>query len=221
MKERGRRRRWINRSFLAGGLLLLGSPLIAPQLLVFPHHAIVASHQVYSEQPIGPDLAGRIAEADARMLQSPLGRARTLDQPIFLTEGGWRWRWLAINVGDSFAISRPVSETVILNRADPARDLITTAGTRRLTDVLVHEFTHGAVRAHFGQFAAVRFPRELVEGYADHVAGSSSLTDAKAQELLRTGQQHPALLYWTGRRKVEAALARNGGSVQRLFEEWR
>lgn len=222
---RSRRLKLVNRTLLFGGLLF-GSPLLAPQLLAFPHKAKVGDHIVYSERPIGPEVARLVASADARMLGSPLGRVRPLDQPIFFTDGGWRWRWLSAFANTSLALSRPVSEPVILHRSDPSRDLLFFSGrpdrpARRASDVLVHEFTHSAIRARFGIVRAARMPTELVEGYADHVAGSSTLSDEQARTLLRTGQKHPALPYWTGRRKVEAALAANGGNVTRLFEEWR
>lgn len=222
--RRGHRLRWLNRACTALGLVV-ASPLVAPQLLAFPHQARIASHIVYSEQPIGPAVEKLVRDADARMLASPLGRARPLDQSIFLTDGGWRWKWLAISASNSFAISRPLGEPVIVNRSEPALDLVRNrrlnSRTRALSDVLVHELTHGAIRARFGIVRSARMPTELVEGYADHVAGSSGLTDAEAEAMLRSGERHPALVYWTGRKKVERALARNGGDVTRLFEEWR
>lgn len=213
-----RRRAWRNRGLLvAGGLL--ASPLLAPQLLAFPYQARVTGHRIYAERPITPAVTALVEQADRRMLASPLGRARPLTQPIFLTDGGWRWRWLAVSASDSIALSRPIGEPVILTRADPARDRM--GNGRRMSDVLMHEFTHGAIRAHFGQLAALRFPTELVEGYADHVAGSSRFSDAEARTLIRAGKDHPALVYWTGRKKVEARLQGNGGNVDRLFADWR
>lgn len=215
----------VNRAFLFGGLLV-GSPLIAPQLLAFPHKATIGGHAVYSEQPIGPEVARVVADADKRMSSSPLGGARPLDQPIFLTDGGWRWQWLSAFANTSLALSRPIGDPVIVHRSDPSRDLLFFDGrangpTRRLSDVLVHELTHGAIRAEFGLIRAARMPTELVEGYADHVAGSSTLSDEQARAMLRSGQRHPALPYWTGRKKVERALVANDGDVRRLFNEWR
>jgi hypothetical protein len=191
-------------------------------LLAFPHHAVIGDHPVYSEQPIGPELVADVRAADAAMVRDPLGRARPLDQPLFFTDGGWRWTLLSVSSSRSFALSRPLGEPVIVNRSDPARDRMANGGRpRRLSHVVAHELAHGAIRAHVGQVAAIRLPRELVEGYADHVAGSSTLSDAEARALIREAREDPALIYWTGRKKVEAALARNGGSVDRLFAEWR
>lgn len=218
----GKRRRWINR-ILGAALLLLASPLVAPQLLAFPYKAKVGAHRVYSEQPIHPRVASIVAGADAKVLADPLGKARPLDQAIFLTDGGWRWRWPAVSAADAFALSRPIGEPVIINHANPARDTMTNAygARRRLTDIVAHELTHGAIRAEFGTLRSLFASRELVEGYADHVAGSSALTDAEARQLIATRITRPALAYWNGRKKVEARLAGNGGDVQKLFEEWR
>jgi hypothetical protein len=217
-QRRRQRRQWINR-VLGAAVLLLASPLMAPQLLAFPYRAKVGTHLVYSEQPIAPQLRGIVERADAKLLAEPLGKARPLDQSIFLTNGSWRWRWLAISAGDALALSRPIGEPVIVNHSDPSRDTMTNGhgAVRKLSDVLAHEMTHGAIRAHFGLFRAMTFPAERVEGYCDHVVGSSTLSDAQVEALIRTGQDSPGLLYWRGRKAVERDLRANGGSVDRLF----
>ena len=200
--------------------VVLASPLIAPQLLAFPHRATIAGHAVYSERPISPSVARVVAEADALLRRDALGSARPLDQSIFFTDGGWRWHWLAVSSRRSFAVSRPIGEPVIVNRADSERDRMA-GSARRLSHVLAHEFAHGAIRARFGTIRTLRMPTELVEGYADHVAGSSTLSDDQARALRESGQYHPGLVYLAGRKKVERTLRANGGDVTRLFEEWR
>jgi hypothetical protein len=81
--------------------------------------------------------------------------------------------------------------------------------------------THGLIRAHFGLLADWKYPAELREGYCDHVAGSSSLTDRDARMLELAGKEIPALAYWRGRKKVEGALAANHGDVDAMFANWR
>lgn len=205
-------------------LVLLASPLLAPQLLAFPHVAKVSGHRVYSEMPIDPGLGAIVAAADAKVARSPIANAKQPDQPIFLTAGGWRWTWLATTQRDAFALTRPLSESVIVNRSDPSTDSVrngrAVGGLVTLSGTIAHEMTHGLIRAHFGLIAAQRYPRELIEGYCDHVAGRSSLSDADAQRLITTHTEHPALPYWRGRKKVEAALHANGGSVDALFANW-
>jgi hypothetical protein len=121
----------------------------------------------------------------------------------------------------AFAISRPGSEVIIVNRSNAAADAVFTprrvGGKRALSATLAHEMTHGAIRRHFGILADWRYPAWLREGYCDYVAGGGSLTDAQAKALMESGTPHSALVYWRGRKRVESELQRNGGSVDGLF----
>ena len=216
--------RWINLGALAAVVVGL-SPLAAPQLLAFPYAVTIGRHRVYSEAPIDPRLAQLVKAADATVTASPLGSARAANQPIFLTNGGWRWTWLTLQNRRAFAITRPLVETIIVNRSDVGGDVVENgraiAGRRSLHGTLAHEMTHGLIRAHFGPGADATYPAELREGYCDYVAGGGSLSDADARKLEAQGRFVPALTYWRGRKKVEAALAANHGNVDALFAEWR
>jgi hypothetical protein len=89
---------------------------------------------------------------------------------------------------------------------------------RSLSAVLAHEFTHGIIRRRYGLAESILAPRWLVEGYADHVAQESSLTAAYVARLEASSGRHPALVYYRGRKKVEALLAANGNDVDALFD---
>lgn len=199
-------------------------PVYAPQLLAFPHHTTIAGHAVYSEQPLSPKLAAVVAEADRRVAASPSGTWRASNQPIFLTDGGWRWTWLSNAMRGGFAVSRAANDAIVVNRSDADKDMTYNgapiAGERSLSGVIAHEMTHGSIRARFGLTADLRYPRELREGYCDYVAGESSLSDAQAKALIARGESAPALPYWQGRKKVEAAMAQAGMNVDRLFATW-
>lgn len=203
--------------------LLLGSVVVAPQLLAFPYHADVGSTRVYAETPL--DLAAvrtALGRADARVATSPL-QDGPVGTRVFLTDGGWRWRLLALTSGSSLGFTRPtsdvVSDAVILNRSDVARDSVTTAfGTRALSDIIAHERTHIMVRRHLGPIDGLLLPGWISEGYADHVAGSSTLSAVQAAQLRREGRQPRALFYFDARRRVEAVLERNGGDVDALLQ---
>jgi hypothetical protein len=216
--------RWTNR-IAAAALLLTASPIAAPQLLAFPYSTQIGRHRVYSEVPIDPRLTAIVARADMLASRSPLASGQALNQPIFLTNGGWRWTWLALQNRGAFALSRPLIETLIVNRSDIASDSVENgqpiAGHRSLDGTLTHEMTHGLIRAHFGALADSRYPAELREGYCDYVAGGGSLTDAQAHALITSRREVPALTYWRGRKKVEAALAANHGNVEAMFANWR
>lgn len=202
--------------------LAFASPLFAPQLLAFPYKARSGDSIVWSERPIdGPALDELIARSEALIAESPLARERE-PRRIFLTAGGWRWRWLAATSPGTFALTRPLTDPVILvNRGDIAADTVTNGraggGKRGLSAVIAHETTHGMLRRRFGRLALMGKPQWLVEGYCDYVAKESFLSAKQAALLDSRGEDHPSLPYFHGRRKVSAILAANNGDVEALF----
>jgi hypothetical protein len=204
-------------------VLLLASPLVAPQLLAFPHFAEAGDSQIWSETPIDQAALEKVmARAETLVSASPIARERE-PRRIFLTEGSWRWLWLAnINRG-TFALTRLGGQNLIVNRADLAADRITNdrtvGGSRQLSSVIAHEMTHGVLVQHFGAITMMGQPRWRVEGYCDHIAQESALTREQVARIEARGEAHPALLYYHGRKRVEATLAANGGSVNALFTQ--
>ena len=211
---------WLRLLAGAAGLTLV-SPLLAPQLLAFPYKTQTAIGTVWSEHQLDPATLDRqVATARERLATSPLASAHET-RPIFITDGGWRWTWLALQSRGGFALTRPLTVAVVVNQTDPQTGTIANGaaigGKRKLGPVLAHEFTHGLIRRHFGPVRAAMFPTWKVEGYADHVAGESSLSKADAATLEREGRNHPALPYFHGRRRVAEILRDNGGDVDALF----
>jgi hypothetical protein len=208
---------------ISAPILLLASPLIAPQLLAFPHYAEAGDSQIWSETPIDQAALDRVmARAEALVSASPIAREQE-PRRIFLTQSSWRWLWLANIHRGTFALTRLGGQNLIVNRADLAADRITNnrpvGGARQLSSVIAHEATHGVLLHHFGLIAMMDQPRWRVEGYCDHIAQESALSDADVARLAARGEKHPALLYYHGRKRVEAALAANGGSVDALFAQ--
>lgn len=206
---------------LGAAFLILASPVYAPQLLAFPYKAETSIGTVWSEHPLdGEFLAEIAADTKSRLAKTPLASANE-KRPIFLTDGGWRWQWLSIPNGNSFAITRPLSRAVVTNRIEPGGASILNGraigGERALSAVLTHEFAHRLIWRRFGVVAAASFPQWKVEGYCDYVAGESSLSEADVAKLEETGADHPALPDFHGRRRVAAMLAANGGDVDALF----
>jgi hypothetical protein len=199
---------------------LIASTTAAPQLLAFPYSADFGATRVYSERPIPPDMARVLARADALVAQSPLARpgmART----IFLTDGGWRWSLLALNTRRAFALRRPFRDAIIVNASDVAADLVTVpaaiGGTRSLSGVIAHETTHILVSRRYGELRAMMLPAWKSEGYADHVAQASGLSDADYAILRARGENRPSMVYYQARRRVAALLAANGNDVDALM----
>ncbi|MGB3166369.1 MAG: hypothetical protein WBA68_06285 [Alteraurantiacibacter sp.] len=205
-------------SVLAGVVgLVLVSPLVAPQVLAFPYHVESDIGTVWSERPFNEAaLESVTARTQALLAESPIAEPDER-RPIFLTDGGWRWLWLANTSRGGFGLTRPVSKAVIINRSDIATDHVENAlAERSLSAVLAHEFVHGIQRRRYG-LGMIGQPTWKTEGYADHVAQESTLTPEQAADLRARGESHPALVYIEGRQRVEKRLAENGGDVDALF----
>lgn len=212
------------RGLLAFAILLpFVTPLYAPQLLAFPYRTSTSIGTVWSEQRLSPEMLEQAAHVTrSRLATTPLSDPDE-KRPIFVTDGGWRWLWLAPGSQGAFAISRALTKAVVVNATDGASGTIhngaTIGGRRSLGRVLAHEFTHGLIRRRYGLITAGGLPQWKVEGYCDHVAGDSSLTARDVAALEASKTPHPALPYYYGRKRVEAELARNGNSVDRLFAD--
>lgn len=205
---------------IAGLVVVYGTAsLFQPRLLLFPHHRTIGATTVYSDAPVDDDAVAVIGRADALVRGSALFEPDVLDHPVFLTDGGWRWRVLAFQTPTAFAQTRPLSQAIVVNRSSPARDRVFSGdgAARSLSAVIAHERTHALIRDRFGLVASAAFPVWVVEGYCDHVAGSSTLSDTEAARLVAEGRRTPALVYYQSRKRVDATLEDNGGSVEQLF----
>lgn len=197
------------------GLAVAALPIVVPQALAFPYHATSHGSEFWSERPLDQaQLDAVVARAGTLVARSLLARPDE-SRHVFLTDGGWRWNWLAATARGSFGLTRPLVEAVIINRSDLAADTVN-GGRRTLSGVIAHETCHGMSRRHFG-LAVLFKPTWLTEGYCDHVAQESSLSDVEAAGARRTDPTRPALIYYDGRRRVGKELAANGGDVDALF----
>ncbi|WP_423142126.1 hypothetical protein ACOYW6_01815 [Parablastomonas sp. CN1-191] len=204
-----------------GAFAAFVSPLAAPQLLAFPYHAVSNGSDVWSERPLPQAELDRVtARAAALVAASPLADRSGERRHVFLTRGGWRWNWLALQSRDAFAVTRAVGGALLMNRSDLAGDRIVNGyrRTRTLSGVLAHETCHGMERKRLGIVATdIALPQWLREGYCDYVARESTLSDVEAARLRAEGRSDPALAYHDGRRRVAARLAANAGNVEAMF----
>lgn len=209
---------WRRQVAVVAMVTLIVAPAFYPPLLAFPHVAQSNGDTVYLTAPIKQSALDRVtSRANKLVATSPLA-ASAEPRKIFITDGGWRWMWLAANQSSSLAITRPLSEAIVINRSDPGADGMKSAfGLRTLSSIIAHEKCHGLERRAFGLSSDFTKPKWLREGYCDHVAQESTLTDAQAHQLLQAGQKPRALVYWEGRKSVEAALAANNNDVRALF----
>jgi hypothetical protein len=210
---------------IAQGLLLFLAALLvtttaAPQLLAWPYSAEIGNTLVYSETPIPPRMRAILARSDALVAASPLAEPG-LERRLFLTQGGWRWDLLALTSSGAFALRRPFRDAIVVNASDAAADRVENGapvgGVRSLSGVIAHETTHILVADRIGEWRAFMLPGWKSEGYADYVARESSLGDADYARLRANGASRPAMFYYEARRRVAAALSRNGGNVEAFF----
>jgi hypothetical protein len=221
MTTRVRRRGQSPVPWIASVLLLLAAAVVyTPQLLAFPYKQRIGTVTVYAERPIDPRIGSELTRAESLLRTSPI-YAGPLDRSLFLTDGGWRWRLLAIQSPGAFAFRRPFSSAIVFNRSDVGEDRVTNGraigGTRTLSGVIAHETTHIMIANHLGELRSAMLPTWQSEGYADHVARESSLTDADAARLRKTDPGAASLVYYDISRWVAAVLGANSGSVDALF----
>jgi hypothetical protein len=215
-------RRWRRMAVrgVIGIALVLAVLIYNPWVLAFPYRTQIGEITVYSVEKPSPALTAEIARASARIAASeiaaPLG-----SRAIYLTDGGWRWWLLSLPVSrGAFAITRPFSSSIVVNRSaidgDGVWNGAAVGGYRTLAGTIAHESTHLLIYHRYGPMAAWRFASWKVEGYCDHVAQESSLTAGDAARLTREGAAPPALAYFEGRQRVETRLAQ-GASVDALM----
>ncbi|SEM77677.1 hypothetical protein SAMN05192583_1194 [Sphingomonas gellani] len=199
---------------------MLAAVLYVPAALAFPYRAQFGATTVLSDVPIAPNMPAVLARADRLLAASPIdqpGIART----VVLTDGGWRWRVLSLTAAGGFGLRRPFGTVLTFNRSDVAADRVfndaPVANQRTLSGTIAHETTHILVARHVGEWREPFLPSWKAEGYADYVSQESSLKPGDAARLRASDPHAPALAYFDARRRVAAELARNGGSVDRLF----
>ncbi len=209
------------RWFIGAVLLAAFAARFFPALLIFPYHAQSGALEVWSEIPIDQaKLDAVVADATRLLAASPLYQAPER-RTVFLTQHGWRWSWLTLNLRDSFAISPPLTGSIIVNSSSIAGNVVgngrAVGGKRSLSGIIAHETCHEMERRRFGLSSDWLKPVWLREGYCDYVAQESSLSDADYDRLVASHADHPALPYYIGRKRVAAELAANGGKVDALF----
>ena len=207
--------------FALAALAVSLTMLYAPAALAFPHYAEIGMTKVYSTEPILPVLEQRIARADRLLAQSPLYQPG-LRRTIVLTDGGWRWRLMALGYSDAPALRRPFSSILLFNRSDVFADHMskgpTTRVVRSLSGTIAHESVHVLTARHFGELRLARMPHWKREGYADYVAQEPNIDADYEREIRARSPDAPVLKYLEGRRRVSEALDREGQSVDQLLQ---
>lgn len=201
--------------FALAALVVGLTMLYAPAALAFPHYAEIGTTKVYSTEPILPVLEERIARADHLLAKSPLYES-DLRRTIVLTDGGWRWRVMAVGYSDAVALRRPFSSLLLFNRSDVAADRVSNK-SRSLSGTIAHETVHVLTARRFGELRLARMPRWKREGYADYVAREPNMSADDEREIRARSPDAPVLEYREGRRRVARALDVDGQPVEQLL----
>src|SRR4029077_4471568 len=154
--------------------------LIFPQIL-FAHEISYGNVAVYSREPLDQNIDAVLDKAEARLASSEIN-TEEVKPKIFLTNGFRLYSVLSLYVGgNSFGKGYPLLPTnnIFINKTDVARDLVLRKAPanneRSLSGVIAHETTHLLIRRRYGYWRNLIMPTWKKEGYAEYVAGGSTL----------------------------------------------
>jgi len=168
--------RYLLFAFVIAYLLLLCFPQV-----LFAHEISYGNFQVYSSEPMDQQINAVLDKVDARLATSGIN-TRAVKPKVFLTNNFTLYRVLSLfldanSFGKGFA-ALP-TENIFINKSDLARDLVfrraPANNQRSLSGVIAHETTHFLVRKRFGYWRNLTAPAWKREGYAEYVAGGSTL----------------------------------------------
>lgn len=163
-------------SFVLAYILLLCFPQV-----LFGHQVVSGNLTVYSRQPVDQDINTVLERVQQRLATSPIN-STDVKPKIFLTNSFRFYSGLSLYIGgNSFGKGYAALNTnnVFINKSDPRNDLVlrNTAdhSQRSLSGVIAHEITHLLIRKRYGYWRNLTMPTWKKEGYAEYVAGSSTL----------------------------------------------
>jgi len=192
---------WVNQRWSDKVRILLLSTAAAylfllcfPQVL-FAYEINYKNFRVYSTTPLDREIYSVLDRADARLSTSAI-QSSDVAPSIFLLNSTQLYAVSTMYVGgNSFAKSfgaLPV-QNVFVNAHDLATDLVfrdAPAGNQRsLSGVIAHETTHLLVRRRYGYLKNLMLPTWKKEGYAEYVAGASTLSYQEGVRLWRASPQ--------------------------------
>jgi hypothetical protein len=223
----------LKRAAAAGALVVLAylCVLAFPQPL-FSHHTSHLNYEIWSDQPIPPQIAQVLDDATRRLRTSALHEP---DQrfKIFFCNASWRLWLFSQQFSDEIGgnadtwLTRNVyirSSDIAANRIhSPGAGPILDAAQRPLSYYIAHEITHIIESREFGRLMYLRYPRWLTEGYADYVGKGGDFDFDENRRLLARGD--PLLdyrksgLYRRFHLEVFYLLNKKGLTVRQVFSD--
>ncbi len=175
-------------------MALVLAVLIFPRPL-FGYSMEHGNYRVRSDRPIVPAIAGVLDDATRRLSTSELYDPNvTFD--LFICNEPWRL-WLysqSFNASIGAVTDNWLTRNIYLREADvasnrliPPRGRLADADVRPLSYFIAHEATHVMQSRTFGRLMKFRYPKWLIEGYADFVAKAGSFDFEENRRLLQEG----------------------------------
>ena len=168
--------------------------LIFPQVL-FAHEISYGNATVYSREPIDQNIRTVLDKAGARLANSEISTGEVKPK-VFLTDGFRFYSFLSLYIGgNSFGKGYPLLPTnnIFINKSDLAKDLVFRSSPanneRSLSGVIAHETTHLLIRKRYGYWRNLIMPAWKKEGYAEYVAGGSTLAYEAGVKLWKDNPQ--------------------------------
>jgi len=155
--------------------------LFFPQVL-FAHEISYRNLKVYSREPLDQNIYAVLDRVESRLATSEINN-QEVKPKIFLTNGFRLYALLSLYLGsNSFGKGYAALPTnnIFINKSDLAKDLVfrnaPANNERSLSGVIAHETTHLLISKKFGYWRNLSMPVWKKEGYAEYVAGGSTLS---------------------------------------------
>ncbi|MEZ5344782.1 MAG: hypothetical protein R2681_04410 [Pyrinomonadaceae bacterium] len=195
--------------------------LIFPQIL-FAHQTNHQNLHVHSRlRPNENAIIEILKSADEKLSRSPI-YDKSSPQNIFLTESHPFYKFFTLSAY-SFGSTMPYVGNVRINKTDIEKDLVirnTEKPDRRsLSGVIAHEVTHNQISKKYGLVKYMRIPRWKDEGYAEYIAGETTLSFEEGVKLWKANDNSPHLVYFKYHQIVKFLLETENVSVSDLFEK--
>ncbi|PWF43379.1 hypothetical protein C7C56_021350 [Massilia glaciei] len=200
-----------------------------PQPL-FAHHVRHQNYEVWSDQPIPPQIAQVLDDATRRLRGSAFHAPETPIR-LFICNANWRL-WI---YGQHFsarlggAADTWNTRNIYIRAADiagnrihsPGPGPIADAAQRTLSYYIAHEATHIDVGRQYGRLVTLRYPQWLLEGYADYIGKGGDFDFDENLRLFKAGSEKMAVsksgLYRGFHLEVAYLLEKEGMAVDALF----
>lgn len=218
------------------GLSVLGVILVYVCVLAFPepmfaYRTTYRNVEIFSDQPIPPQIAEVLDDASRRLATSAI-HDKDGKFKIFFCHASWRLWLYGQHFSDRVGAVADtwLTQNIYVRASDIAANKLRSPGPAPLADAdqrplsyfIAHEVTHIDEARRFGRLAGLRSPTWLFEGYADYVGKGGDFDVDRNYRLF--AMDDPQLdfkrsgLYRGYHLRVALLLKREGTTVAKLFD---